>query len=572
VNRFCLECGAKANSSDLICTECGTKFVKETVVKNSRTPMTKKNKVIILIAMLFISVLGGLYLFGNSYASAENTMKRFHEAVVDKDNSALKKLVEFEGGTELSNGELDAINAFGEKEPNKFTKSIGTWGDESESFLFSVKRFGKVFGIFDGYKIIVQNQFVSVPFPYEELEYTLNGEKSQMKLENGRAIIGPLSPGIYELNAEYKGEYAEFSQSKAIELLDLYSGVVDENIAYDISKVTFELNYSYGTDPSKTKLVIGKNEFAFDKEGYIKALGPFPMDGSIKVKVVSEFSSGEIETEDIEVKENYISININGLNNDVEEGLVDTELANGEWGGYWQIENEQIDGGLSIYDETEEGFYFDIHVSSGHVGAVQNVYALKDGNVAKSNKDEYGCEITLTKNDGGITSEEGPDCWAWHGAGINFNHTFKFEEGGLIQFVIDEELLDIVNQGYLVKGTYPLGTKLKKIIDEKGAYDQVENLQGATYHFYGNGIGYGTFIYDEVDEVDVISIMVGSAQDYTPEEIISYLGEPSYEFEDESEGYGLIVGYSFENGYELQFRYEINSDRLGSVVLTDKGN
>ncbi|QUW21333.1 hypothetical protein JSQ81_16210 [Sporosarcina sp. Marseille-Q4063] len=721
MNRFCLECGAKAQPSDLVCTECGTKFVEQEqvqpdiIVKNNKTPMTKKNKVIALLAVLFISVLVGLYLFGNSYASAENTLKRFHKVVVGKDSKAIKKLVEFEDGAELSKGDVKAIIAFGDKEPKKFTKSIGSWGDVSDSFLFAIKQSGKVFGLFDGYKIIVPNQYVSVPFQYEELEYTLNGAKLKMAIEDGRAVIGPVAPGIYELNAEYKGEYAEFIQTKQIELLEPYGEVVFAELDFDISDVTFRLNFSYGVDPSKTRILIGAKELAFDQEGTIESAGPFPLDGSVKVKAISEFPWGVVETEDIIVDESYISINIHGLNHDVEKEIVDTVLAYGEqyiasratansndvttvtnewkkvmqesydyesenkgyfsgqldeiqvdleraqvledvdtfrvtvpvsfslqgalnqngkgaklsaevesclieivyvedewkvakceldwfseeaggtiveasktlhkaskeeavnletsmWGGYWQVEDKQINGNLAIYDETEEGFYFDIHVASGHVGDMQNVYALKDGNVAKSIKDEYGCVITLTKNDGEISTEEGPDCWAWHGAGINFDHTFKFVEGGLVQFAIDEAFLDIIKQGFLVKGTYPLGTKLKTIINEKGAYNQVENLQGATYHFYGNGIGYGTFIYDEVDEEDVISIMVGSAHDYTRGELVTYLGEPSFEFEDASEGYGLIIGYAFENGFELQFRYVMNSDRLGVVVLTDKGD
>ncbi|WP_252502042.1 hypothetical protein [Sporosarcina sp. Marseille-Q4943] len=241
-----------------------------------------------------------------------------------------------------------------------------------------------------------------------------------------------------------------------------------------------------------------------------------------------------------------------------------------QWNGFWQIENEYMYGNLAIYNETAEGFYFDIFVSSGHLGELQNVYAAIDGNVAKSTKDEYGCEITLTKNDGAITTEESPDCLAWHGAGINFEHTFIFTDA-LIQFAINEEFLDIVKQGYLVKGTYPIGTKLKKIIDETGAYSDAVNLQGAEFHFFGNQIAYATDTFVEDDEADVIAIRVYRfGQNFTPEELISYFGEPLYQGEHAAEGFGFVMGFSIGNDLELGFQYGMNSDRLESVDLIYK--
>ncbi|MFS0689409.1 hypothetical protein AB1K89_09210 [Sporosarcina sp. 179-K 8C2 HS] len=241
-----------------------------------------------------------------------------------------------------------------------------------------------------------------------------------------------------------------------------------------------------------------------------------------------------------------------------------------EWSGFWQIENEHIYGNLAIYNETAEGFYFDIFVSSEHVGELQNVYALINGNVAKSTKDEYGCEITLTKSEGAIIAEESPDCLAWHGAGINFEHKFIFTDA-LIQFAVNEEFLDIVKQGYLVKGTYPIGTKLKKIIDETGGYSDAVNLQGAEFHFFGNQIAYATDTFVEEDEADVIAIRVYRfAQNYTPEELISYFGKPLYQGEHASEGYGIVMGFSIGNDLELGFQYGMNSDRLESVDLTSK--
>lgn len=339
MKRFCLECGEEAQSSDLICTECGTSLGEQTqaqvepdkAVANEKVPMTKKRKVLTVILVLFIALLLGSYMFGKSYTSAENSLERFHEAVFNKDKGALKKIVEFEGGKKLSDGELKAIIAYGEKEPNEFVKSIGQWSYGSDaSFLFALKQSGKVFGIFDAYKIIVPNQTVSVPFPYEEMAYTLNGEKMKATMEDDRAIIGPVAPGIYELEAEYKGEYAESSQSKEIKLLERYGEVVNESLEFDISNVSFELESLNGIDASKVELLIGDKKIAFDEDGFIKSAGPFVLDGSIKVKTVAEFPWGKIESEELEVENDHIYMKVNGMDKEAEKSLVAAVSTYGE--------------------------------------------------------------------------------------------------------------------------------------------------------------------------------------------------------------------------------------------------
>ena len=365
MKRFCLECGAEAQSSDLICTECGTPLERaqeksgETVT-NKQAPMSKKKKVLVGSVLFFIAILVGLYTFGNTYTSAESTLKRFHEAVLEKDKDALKKLVEFEGGKKLSDGELDGIIAFGAEEPNEFTKSIGEWSfGQDNHLLFALKQSGKVFGVFDDYTFIVPNQHISVPFQYEELEYTLNGEKLKMTVEEGRAIIGPIAPGIYELTTEYSGEYVEFSQSKQVELLEPYGDTVYEDIDFDVSEVTFEFDHSSGDDPSKTKLVIGDKEIAFDKEGYIGSVGPLLLDGSVKMKTITTFPWGEIESEELGIEESYISVVVNGVNEEIEKDIADAVLAYGEQyvAARWAASTKDMAGATSEWKKVmQESF------------------------------------------------------------------------------------------------------------------------------------------------------------------------------------------------------------------------
>ena len=336
MKRFCLECGKEALSSDVICTECGITMkrqeqkIPERTIEDQRQPITRKNKIRIAVVLILLLLFVGLYKFGNTYTSAESTLKRFHKAAVEQDIKGLGKLAEFEGGIKLSTGELKAITSFAKHSLNEFTKSVGLSEGKSEHYLYTVQQSGKVFGLFNGHKISVRQQYVSAPLPVEEIDYKLNDEKLKITADNGQAIIGPIAPGIYELKAEYKGEYMEFSQSEEIEVLERFGDKVYANMEMNISNVSFELDVPNGTDLTKSSLVIGEKEIAFNDDGFIESVGPFLLDGSIKGKVVTEFPWGTIESDEFEVHAYNMYLENRGLNTEVENRIAETILAYGE--------------------------------------------------------------------------------------------------------------------------------------------------------------------------------------------------------------------------------------------------
>ncbi|GAE28221.1 hypothetical protein JCM9140_4431 [Halalkalibacter wakoensis JCM 9140] len=95
-----------------------------------------------------------------------------------------------------------------------------------------------------------------------------------------------------------------------------------------------------------------------------------------------------------------------------------------EWSGVYAIPpNSGVGGQLTISDEDQTGFLFDIHVSTTHVGEIEG-YAVKNGNTALQVPDEYGCQMTLIKEGNQMTTIEGDECWIWSGMAIDLNHTF----------------------------------------------------------------------------------------------------------------------------------------------------
>ncbi len=395
MNRFCQECGATVQSSDSVCTECGKRIeepAQVSTVNKERKPMTKTKKIFVTSAVCLLTVLAGLFMYGSSYTSADSTLQRFHKAVFDKDKEALKKIMEYEGGTKLSNGELEAVIAYGEKEPTKFVKSIGPWGHVSESFLFSLKQSGKAFGVFDGHKVIIPNQYLVVPSFYEEISYTLNDEKVDVVFENGEAIIGPVAPGIYEFKAVYEGEYATSTQKKEIELLERSSDMVYENIEFDISDVTFVLEDSHVVDPGKTYALIGDKKIDFDEDGYIRDAGPFVLDGNTKVKIVSEFPWGSFESEELEIVEDYMNLDVSGLNEEVEKDIVDTILTYAEQSvaAFAAVDTKNMNSATDFWKDIMQA-YSEAYLreKGNYTGLFEELQAdVESAYVSKSN-DEY---------------------------------------------------------------------------------------------------------------------------------------------------------------------------------------
>lgn len=106
--------------------------------------------------------------------------------------------------------------------------------------------------------------------------------------------------------------------------------------------------------------------------------------------------------------------------------VIIVQIPMSKWSGFYSVTGGPgISGYLHIYNETNHGFYFDAHVATTHVGQVDYVYAIKNGNTATSIRDEYGCVMTLRLDGNRVHVEENWQCYVWSGAAIDFNRTFR---------------------------------------------------------------------------------------------------------------------------------------------------
>ncbi|TYS69683.1 DUF4309 domain-containing protein [Sutcliffiella horikoshii] len=230
-----------------------------------------------------------------------------------------------------------------------------------------------------------------------------------------------------------------------------------------------------------------------------------------------------------------------------------------KWQGDWFTSSEPaIIGQLNTYDETEEGFSFNIKVSNDDptpksedsseffvsVKSIGSGYAKKNGSIAVSEPGQNGCVLTFQMGAEGIEVKESEEC-ADPELSVDFNHTFTPAD----TFVIDEHFLASIKEGKFTPDGYGIGTPIRTITHELGEPDAEIQRNEAFYHIYSN-TGYGT----AAGENTVGLLTVIRPEPLTPEDVKKLMGEPEQEGLNEMEGLYFYY-YTIDDKYELYFEF-----------------
>jgi len=235
----------------------------------------------------------------------------------------------------------------------------------------------------------------------------------------------------------------------------------------------------------------------------------------------------------------------------------DVPLSDNWQGDWFTASDPAIVGQLTTYDETEEGFSFNIEVSNDNptpksedsselIVSMKSLggYAKKDGNVAVSEKKENGCVLTFQMGAEGIEVKESEEC-ADPVLTVDFNHAFTPAE----TFVIDEHFLTSIQEGKFTPDGYGIGTPIETIMNEQGEPDAEIQRNEAFYHIYSN-TGYGTVPGDNT--VGLLTVI--RPEPLMLEEVEKLMGEPEQEGLNEMEGLYFYY-YTIDDEYELYFEF-----------------
>ncbi|TYS70023.1 hypothetical protein [Sutcliffiella horikoshii] len=214
-----------------------------------------------------------------------------------------------------------------------------------------------------------------------------------------------------------------------------------------------------------------------------------------------------------------------------------------DWQGKWIISAEPFNfGNLSIYDETDEGFYFDIRVNKADKKELKNIYAKKDGSVATSEATETGCVLTLTQENERIQVKESNEC-ADNTLSVDFNNAFILPD----TYVFEENFVASIKEGKLSTDGYALGDDIDVIEQELGEPEAYVSPSGALFRIYSD-IGYGTDAVGSNGKVG--SLIVLRPEEHTPDYMKELLGEPEGEGISELDGFYYLY-YTIGDKYKL---------------------
>lgn len=296
MKRFCQECGTEAASDHKVCINCGTRLPAETEVKSKL--MTRRQKVIWGIAGIFLVIVIAFSMWANSYQSPESVQKRFTAAVSKKDHSAIQKLLVHEDGSAVS-----------ETEAKAFLKLIKQEGKAVASELLTVVQHGKFLWIYDAHKMETVDQFAYYDQPADGLAFHFNGKELAEHSRNEEQVVyGPFAPGVYVIEAVFKGEYGSTTKKDSLTLASSERDYTWIGMELPISKVVFTIDNYYLLDSFDAFILVNDRKVPVDDNGETKELGPFLLDGSQKVKTVIDLPWGEVTSKPSIVDSTHMSV------------------------------------------------------------------------------------------------------------------------------------------------------------------------------------------------------------------------------------------------------------------------
>lgn len=257
---FCWNCGEKNTKDAAFCESCGEKLDTQevpSVIENQsapieqpsvsdlqyvpRTPMGKKEKVIIGLSVLVIASLSGAYVGGKYYYSYDNQLKRHADVFKSKDPKKIAEIVSSDDPNyNVSETEIKKMTDYYSKEENKeaYSKFIkGMTSNPSSLKDIKLVNNGKYFMLFDKYDYKVEPVYISIEKTQPEVDIKIDDKKVESSKKETTIKVGPLTPGSYKITGSLKDVTSETNVTLICFNNDEFKG--NDPITIDLHKVSF---------------------------------------------------------------------------------------------------------------------------------------------------------------------------------------------------------------------------------------------------------------------------------------------------------------------------------------------
>ncbi len=300
MKEFCTECGAELDAGSQHCKNCGTRIEKRSQVQAAppKKPRSKKQRIMQRVLIGLAVLVIGFSLWAKNYHAAQNTEKRFETAIANEDVKKIQKLAVLDNGQKIKKSEAKALLALAKKK-----------GKSAVSRLSNVIPHGRFIGLFNDHKIQLTAQYIYYDEMDDGLSFEFNGQKvAEHERTDDTITFGPLSPGIYKVQAKFEGEYASTSKSISMTLDDRNLEEQWIDIDLSIAKVLFEISPFDPEMMTDSFISFGDEKFEVNDLGEASDFGPFLIDGSQTVTATTTLPWGKIVSAETAIDDSTVTI------------------------------------------------------------------------------------------------------------------------------------------------------------------------------------------------------------------------------------------------------------------------
>lgn len=319
---FCTECGTRLDPGSQHCKSCGEPVEKQQRSKpvTPKKPRSKKQQIIqrslIGVAILIV----GFGIWASNYHSAQNVEKRYEAAIAKQDSKKVRKLVIHDDGGKITLSEAKALLTLAKQE-----------GDNTVQKLSEVIQHGRFLGLFPNHKIELTKQYIYYNELAEGLSFELDGQQApEFERTDETITFGPITPGVYKVQAKFDGAYASASNSITMTLADKDLNDQWIDIDLSISKVFFEISPFDPDIMTDAFISFGEEKFYMDENGEVGDIGPFLIDGSQAVTATVTMPWGEIISAEAPIDSSYVTITPTFISNKQYTEITDLIVNYGE--------------------------------------------------------------------------------------------------------------------------------------------------------------------------------------------------------------------------------------------------
>lgn len=337
----CKQCGHPMKDGASFCPECGSP-VSAALTGNTNTHqtqkgrkrLTKQQKIMTAAVAIVAILLFAFYQIGANLTSKEKAIDNLQQAIAEKDEKALAKLIMSDDPRlEITEKNLAGLISYMDKNPKYLTDLTKELTKQAEKMdaqpensvkasgtsdaLLTLKKTGKSLLVFDHYQFEIQPFYINVSTNYKDAVITLNGKEiATADSDEFQKEFGPYVPGIYKVKATYKDEYADLEHTETINSFE-YGSYADVPLYLEALYVEFESNF----EDAKI-FVNGK-----DTKKTISELDAFgPVNPGVTIHLERSFPWGTVKTDEFKVSsdDTYAELYFEGANDDVKTNIAET--------------------------------------------------------------------------------------------------------------------------------------------------------------------------------------------------------------------------------------------------------